>query len=722
MSSIATIALAGNPNSGKTTLFNSLTGARQRVGNYPGITVERKEGHLNQNQTKIKVIDLPGCYSLSSYSREELVARQVIIDERPDIVIDILDATRLERHLYLAVQFLEIGIPVVLALNMMEEANKQGVRIDGRKLSSLLKCPVVETVARSGQGKQAAIQAALDHPRIKSGGRWEPLEISYGADLDLALVTMVEKIEVAGFLTDRYPARWIALKYLERDEEIISAGRKLGSLSQELEDIVEKTTEHCRKTLNTTPEGLVADYRYGLINSILRQDVLIHQPSHHDRIDQSTRIDSLLTHRMLGPIIMLAILYAMFHITFTLGEIPMGWLEGLFGWLGETATIVIPDGLVQSLVVSGIIDGVGGVMGFVPLIAVMFLLISFLEDSGYMARVAYMLDRVLRIFGLHGCSAMPFIISGGIMGGCAVPGVMATRTLRSPKEKLATLITAPFMPCGAKLPVFLLLIAAFFSDNEAQIMFLITLFAWMMALLVSWLLRSTLIKGEPTPFVMELPPYRMPTLQGVLIHTWERVWQYIKKAGTVILAVSILLWAAMTFPGLPAETVDGFALERDAVMTSVLNGEARERQMIEIDNREAQVGLQHSLAGRVGSFFEPISQWAGFDWRTNIALVGGFAAKEVVVSTLGTAYSLGAVDPEETGSLSSQIAADPNWSRATALSLIVFVLIYAPCFVTVVAMAKESSWRWAIFSTIFNTALGFALAVLVFQLSSRLLS
>jgi ferrous iron transport protein B len=721
MSSTATIALAGNPNSGKTTLFNALTGARQRVGNYPGITVERKEGYLHQNETRVKVIDLPGCYSLSSYSQEELVARQVIIDERPDIIIDILDATRLERHLYLAVQFLEIGIPVVLVLNMMDEANKQGLHIDGPKLSTLLKCPVVETVARSGQGKQAAIQAALDHPRIKSGAGWEPLELSYGSDLDLALAAMVEKIEGAGFLTDRYPARWTALKYLERDEEILAAGRRHGGLAQELEAIVEKTTEHCRKTLNTNPEGLIADYRYGLINAILRQDVLIHQPSHHDRIDLSTRIDSVLTNRMLGPIIMLSILYAMFQITFTLGEIPMGWLEGFFGWLGDSATAIIPDGLVQSLVVSGIIDGVGGVMGFVPLIAVMFLLISFLEDSGYMARVAYMLDRVLRIFGLHGCSAMPFIISGGIMGGCAVPGVMATRTLRSPKEKLATLITAPFMPCGAKLPVFLLLIAAFFSENEAQIMFLITLFAWMMALLVSWFLRSTLIKGEPTPFVMELPPYRMPTLQGVLIHTWERVWQYIKKAGTVILAVSILLWAAMTFPGLSDQAVNEFALERKAVMAAVPYEEERELQIIEIDNREAQAALQHSLAGRVGSFFEPISQWAGFDWRTNIALVGGFAAKEVVVSTLGTAYSLGEVDPEETGSLTSQIAADPTWSRATALSLIVFVLIYAPCFVTVVAMAKESSWRWAIFSTIFNTALGFTLAVLVFQLSSRLL-
>jgi ferrous iron transport protein B len=411
----------------------------------------------------------------------------------------------------------------------------------------------------------------------------------------------------------------------------------------------------------------------------------------------------------------------MFQVTFTLGEIPMGWLESLFGWLGETATAIIPAGLVQSLVVSGIIDGVGGVMGFVPLIGIMFLMISFLEDSGYMARVAYMLDRILRIFGLHGCSAMPFIVSGGIMGGCAVPGVMATRTLRSPKEKLATLITAPFMPCGAKLPVFLLLIAAFFSENEAQIMFLITLFAWTMALLVSKLLRSTIIKGDPTPFIMELPPYRLPTLQGVLIHSWERVWQYIRKAGTVILAVSVLLWAAMTFPGLPEEAASKFAADRQAIAASAIDQEQQQSLIVEIDNHEAQATLKHSVAGRIGSFFEPVSQWAGFDWRTNIALVGGFAAKEVIVSTFGTAYSLGEVDPEDSSSLSSRIAADPAWNKATALALIVFVLLYAPCFVTVVTMAKESSWRWALFSTCFNTALGFGLAVVAYQVGSLLL-
>lgn len=721
MSGTATIALAGNPNSGKTTLFNAITGARQRVGNYPGITVERKEGTISLNDIKINVVDLPGCYSLSAYSQEELVARKVLVDERPDIVVNIVDATKLERHLYLAVQFFELGIPVVLALNMMDEANKQGLRIDHKRLSSLLKCPVVETVARSGQGKQELMEKALEHARER-GGTWEPLKISYGPDLDMALGVMENMIESGNFLTNRYPARWVALKYLEADEEILAHGKDLGDLAGELEAMVQKTREHCQMTLNTTPEAIIADYRYGLINSILRQGIVEREPTQSERIDVSAKLDSVLTNRLLGPIIMFGILYSMFQVTFTFGEIPMGWLEGLFGWLGETATSMIPEGLVQSLVVSGIINGVGGVMGFVPLIAIMFLMITFLEDSGYMARIAYMLDRILRVFGLHGCSAMPFIVSGGIMGGCAVPGVMATRTLRSPKEKLATLITAPFMPCGAKLPVFLLLIAAFFSEYEAQIMFMITLFAWAMALIVSKLLRSTIIKGEPTPFIMELPPYRLPTLQGLLIHTWERVWQYIRKAGTVILAVSILLWAAMTFPNLPEETASKFESDRQAVAAeSVQDEEEQQALLIAIDNLEAQATLKYSVAGRIGSFLEPVSQWAGFDWRTNIALVGGFAAKEVIVSTFGTAYSLGEVDPEESSSLSSQIEKDPSWSKATALALIIFVLLYAPCFVTVVTMAKESSWSWAIFSTVFNTVLGFTLAVVAYQVGSLLL-
>ncbi len=713
------IALAGNPNSGKTTLFNAITGARQHVGNYPGITVERKEGTINLKDTTVKLIDLPGTYSLSAYSQEELVARNFLVNEKPDVVVDIVDATMLERHLYLAIQFFELGIPMVLALNMMDDAKKQGLRIDTEKLSKLLNCPVVETVARSGQGKKELIESAIQHAREQEGV-WNPLEITYGAELDLILNDMTEIIEAYQFMTDRYPARWIALKYLENDSEIIRYGKLNDKVSEQLEAISKRTKEHCLKTLKVSPDAIIADYRYGLINSILKQNIVIQEKTRQERMDFTTKLDSLLVNRFMGPILMIAILYSMFQITFTVGEIPMNWLEVFFGWISATATRLIPEGLLQSLVVSGIIDGVGGVMGFVPLIAIMFLMISFLEDSGYMARVAYMLDRVLRIFGLHGYSAMPFIISGGIAGGCAVPGVMATRTLRSPKEKLATLLTAPFMPCGAKLPVFMLLVAAFFTEYKAQMMFSITLFAWIMALLVAKLVRSTVIKGESTPFIMELPPYRLPTLQGIFIHTWERTWQYIKKAGTVILAVSILLWAAMTFPGLSEQQVSQYEMERIAVFDTTLDGAERKQALIDINNREEQTALRYSVAGRIGASLEPLSQLAGFDWRTNIALVGGFAAKEVIVSTFGTAYSLGDVDPDAADTLSTRIAADPGWNKFTALSMIVFVLLYAPCVVTVVAMAKESSWRWAIFATIFNTTLGFGMAVVIYQIGTKL--
>ena len=715
----AKIALAGNPNSGKTTLFNAITGARQHVGNYPGITVERKEGIVNLKDAKVKLIDLPGTYSLSAYSQEELVARNFLVNEKPDIVVDIVDATMLERHLYLAIQFFELGIPVVLALNMMDDAKKQGLRIDTEKLSELLNCPVVETVARSGQGKKELIETAIQRAKEK-GGIWTPLNITYGAELDLILDDMTEIIETDQFMTDRYPARWIALKYLENDAEIVRYGKLNGRVSEKLEAISKRTKEHCLRTLKVSPEAIIADYRYGLINSILKQNIVIQEKTRQERINFTMKLDGLLVNRFIGPILMIAILYGMFQITFTVGEIPMNWLEVFFGWISATATRLIPEGLLQSLIVSGIIDGVGGVMGFVPLIAIMFLMISFLEDSGYMARVAYMLDRVLRVFGLHGYSAMPFIISGGIAGGCAVPGVMATRTLRSPKEKLATLLTAPFMPCGAKLPVFMLLVAAFFTEHKAQMMFSITLFAWIMALLVAKLVRSTVIKGESTPFIMELPPYRLPTLQGIFIHTWERTWQYIKKAGTVILAVSILLWAAMTFPGLSEQQVSQFELERTAVYDTTVGTVEQKQALIDINNREEQTALRYSIAGTIGASLEPLSQLAGFDWRTNIALVGGFAAKEVIVSTFGTAYSLGDVDPDAADTLSTRIAADPGWNKFTALAMIVFVLLYAPCVVTVIAMAKESSWRWAIFATIFNTTLGFVMAVVIYQTGTKL--
>ncbi len=724
------IAIAGNPNSGKTTAFNAYTGAQQHVANYPGITVDKKEGFARLKGEKIRIIDLPGTYSLTAYSQEEVVARRVLIEEKPDMVIDVINTGALERNLYLAVQLLEMGIPVVLALNMMDEARKQGLAVNSARLSELLNIPVTETVARSGKGLEEALEKAAKAGRERRGQVWTPLNISYGPDLDAALEVMTGKITAEGFFTGTYPARWLALKYLENDEDIRRQGKERDpQLSGWLEREAATVAQHLDTTANTYPEAVIADYRYGFIASILRQGVLTRHDDTARRLALSDRVDQVLTHTLGGPLIMLGLLYLIYLVTFGLGEVPMGWVEAFFGWASDTANALLPEGLLKSLIISGIIDGVGGVLGFVPLIFIMFLFISILEDSGYMARVAYMLDRVFRIFGLHGSSIMPFIISGGIAGGCAVPGVMAARTLRSPREKLATVLTVPFLSCGAKIPVFLLFVGIFFAENQARVMFLLTLTGWVVALLVARLLRSTVIRGEATPFVMELPPYRLPTSRGVLIHTWERTWQYIKKAGTIILAISILLWAAMTFPQLPEERVAAYEEQRAQVeeQFAALPAPTEEDQatheeaLAALGNEEAGEALRWSVAGRVGTGIETVTGLAGFDWQTNIALLGGIAAKEVIVSTLGTAYSLGDVDPEEATPLADQIQADPSWSASKAVAVMIFVMLYAPCFVTLVAIRRETgSWKWPVFSVVFNTFLAFVIAVAIYQIGTAL--
>lgn len=739
MSERLTIALAGNPNSGKTTVFNALTGARQHVGNYPGITVERKEGVARSGESDLHVLDLPGTYSLTAYSQEELVARHVLIEEKPDAVVNVVNAGVLERNLYLTVQLLEIGVPLVLALNMMDEAKRQGLTVNSKRLSELLGVPVVETVARTGRGVDEMAAAAAELGRSRKG-ELRPLVISYGPDLDQAISDMAAALERRAGALGGYAPRWLAIKYLEGDAEVIDALRaRDAEAARILEEMTAKVSDHCHKTLGTYPEALIADYRYGFISSILRQDVV--QLNRIDRVALSDRIDTVLTHALLGPLIMLGVLYGIYQFTFIVGDIPMTWMGDFFAWLGEVVGNALPDGNLKSLLVSGVIDGVGGVLGFVPLIVIIFLIIAFLEDSGYMARIAYMLDRLFRMFGLHGCSVMPFIVSGGIAGGCAVPGVMAARTLRSRRERLATILTAPFMTCGAKLPVFLMLTAIFFPGQEAAAMFGVTLAAWLIALLVARLLRSTLISGPSTPFVMELPPYRLPTLRGMCIHAWERTWQFIKRATTVVLPISILLWAAMTYPGLPDDEAAVFEAKRaeitaafdaakaaEAAPAEVAAAEIPEAEedeaTSELDDAlaavhagEAMAALRHSAAGRFGIALEGISSLAGFEWRTNIALAAGFAAKEVFVATLGTSYSLGEIDPEESEPLIERLKADPDWTMARGVSLILFMMLYAPCFMTVFTIRQESgSWGWAAFSMFFNTGLAFAFSVAAFQL------
>ncbi len=727
------IAIAGNPNSGKTTLFNALTGAHQRVANYPGVTVERKEGHCKTNGKEVRLVDLPGTYSLTAYSPEELVARNVLLVEKPRVVINIVDASNLERNLYLTLQLFELGIPVVIALNMVDVAKGRGIVIDAARLSGMLGVPVVQTIARSGNGKGELLNAAVALADVASA--WTPLRISYGPDIDPVLDAMEEKILSIGFLTGSHPARWTALKYLECDEDVVEKGRKANAeFSSQLEKMVDRVAEHLKKTLDTYPEAVIADYRHGFTAALLKSDV-VKRDHEADRQYLSDKIDRVLTNRLLGPVIMAFILYALYYFSFTCSEFPVKWLEAGFAALSGFMESVLPEGHLRSLITKGIIDGVGGILGFVPIIIFMFFGIAMLEDSGYLARAAYMLDRIFRIFGLHGNSLMAYIVGGGIAGGCGVPGVMATRTLRSSKERLATILTVPFMNCGAKLPIYALLIGAFFAENEARMMLLLTGISWSMAFLAAKLLRSTILKGPSTPFLLELPPYRLPTLRGLLIHTWERAWLYIRKAGTILLAVSILFWAFMTFPELPESEKTIFEAKRQAIVADLpedlradaLAGELPKEEMPEqiadarekllaVEKAKAQDALRYSIAGRVGTALETVTQFCGFDWRTNVALVGGFAAKEMLVSVLGTAYSMGQVDPEEDAPLRELLAKDPAWNPLVAFTLILFSMLYVPCVVSVVCLAREAgSWKWGLFSMVFDTVLAFLVAVLVYQ-------
>ena len=698
-----TIALAGNPNSGKTSMFNALTGARQHVGNYPGVTVEKKWGQARHNGRNIEVVDLPGTYSLTAYSLDELVARNFIIQKMPDVVVDVVDAANLERNLYLAVQFMELGVPVVIALNMMDVAKNKGLQIDVDHLSKLLGVPVIPTVARAGKGMEDLLSAVIELADSKPP--WKPLEISYGHDVDNALQKLVACFN--GQESDFAPlsAHWLSVKLLENDEEVEKQLAQNPTLFKSLESLRDRLSDHIRRTLDDEPEGLIADYRYGYIGGVYRKAV---KESKMKQLEMTDKIDRVLTNRLIGPLFMLAVIYVIYNFVFWASETPVEWMEGFFGWFSGAVESVIPEGHLRSLIVSGVIDGVGGVLGFVPLIMFMFFAIAILEDSGYLARVAYILDRVLRGFGLHGNSIMALIISGGISGGCAVPGVMAARTLKDEKARLATILTVPFMNCGAKLPVYALLISAFFAAKQAQMMFVLTLISWSLALIAARVLRWTVLKGETAPFVMELPPYRLPTMRGLMIHTWERTWQYIKKAGTVILAISVLMWAIMTFPGLPEEEA--------AKWESKIAAAQSEEVKAELEKKMGQAKLNSSLAGRIGNSLTFLTAPLGFDWRTNVALVGGFAAKEVVVATMGTAYSLGETDPEDTDSLSSRLTKEPGWNALKAFALMIFVMIYAPCFVTVAVIKREAgSWKWSVFSVAYTTSLAYVLALIIYQ-------
>ena len=685
------IALAGNPNSGKTSIFNALTGSRQHVANYPGITVEIKEGEAVFGDGSAEVVDLPGTYSLTPYSPDEVAARDFILEQHPNVVIHVVDASNLERNLYLTTQLMELGVPVIIALNMMDIAEDRGIRIDWKQLGRLLGVPIVRTVGNRARGTDELLALAMETAGERSS--WIPIDISYGQVCDGFLDILEKRVREAGLLSGMVPPRWLAMKLLEQDSHTLQRLEKTESdKKEEILRVAREYAERVFREMDDETEGVIADHRYGFVAGVVKR--VKTNPS-VDRVYLSDRIDRFLTNRYLGPLVMAAVLFGLFQFTFFVSEVPIRWVESIFVMLHDFAWSVLPEGMLRSMIVNGAIDGVGGVVGFVPLIMFMFFFISVLEDTGYMARIAFLMDRIFRKFGLHGNSIVPFIVSGGITGGCAVPGIMATRTLRDPRERFATILSAPFMNCGAKLPVYALLIGAFFASHEGAMLFALTIISWGFAMLSAKLLRSSLLKGESTSFVLELPPYRLPSFRSLLIHMWERTWLYLRKAGTVILFASVVMWAFMTFPTLPEERA------------AELSG-----------NELVREELAHSIAGRAGKAIESVTKpLMGFDWKTDVALIGGFAAKEIVVSTLGTAYSMGEVDEEGAQSLSQRLAGEEGWNPVMAFALIMFTMLYMPCIATVAVIKRETgSWKWAGFSILYTTLFAAVVATAVYQL------
>lgn len=722
------VALAGNPNSGKTTIFNQLTGAHQHVGNYPGVTVERKEGFHRHGDIELQIVDLPGTYSLTAYSAEELVARNFIIEEKPDMVVDILDASNLERNLYLAVQLMELGVPLVLAFNMSDMAKARGYEFDLEKLSRFFGARIVPTVGHKGKGMEELLEAmvktamdgaptradrnneraAADRVTSKAsirGPRRQPPILSYGREIEEEIAKIEPLVRTNGSVAGKYDSRWLAVKLLEKDKELRAA-----VASREVDDQVEKSVAHLEKVLGESAETAIAGARYGFISGACQEAV---RSTIEIRHTISDKVDSVIINRIVGLPIFLVLMYLVFQLTFTLGEPPMGWIEGFFGWLGEGLESWWPEGsqsLLRSLLVDGIIGGVGGVIVFLPNILLLFLAIAILEDSGYMARAAFIMDRLMHKIGLHGKSFIPMLIGFG----CSVPAIMATRTLENRRDRLTTMLVIPLMSCGARLPIYALVIPAFFPQAwHAPMLWIIYVIGILLAVVSAKLLRSTILKGESVPFVMELPPYRMPTLKGVLIHMWERGWQFLKKAGTIILGISILLWIATTFPSLPDNAKEHFKKERNTVHTSSLAEKEKAERLSAIDNDEAEAALEHSGAGRIGHALEPGFTPLGFDWKLVTPVIGAIAAKEVFVAQLGIIYSVGEAD-EESQSLRSKL--QTRYTPLTGFCIMLFMLVVAPCLATFAIMKSESgSWKWAFLQFGGLTVLAWILTAIVYQ-------
>ncbi|HIE32845.1 MAG TPA: ferrous iron transport protein B [Thermodesulfobacteriaceae bacterium] len=662
------IALAGNPNSGKTTIFNQLTGAHQKVGNWPGVTVEKKEGEARFRDFTLRVVDLPGIYSFSAYSLEEVIARNFILEESPRVIVNVVDASNLERNLYLTVQLLEFGKPMVVALNMIDVAKSRGLYVDVEVLSRLLGVPVVPTVGTKRLGIEELVETVVQVALGKKKG--QPVNVYYGREIEEALREISEKLSSLGILQD-YPSRWVALKLLEGDWEIFNKVKEEPA-AEELLLRVKEISESLTRLFDETPEALIVEARYGFISGAVREAV---RASAISRKTLSERLDDFLTHRLLGFPIFIFFMYLLFYLTFKLGAYPVAWLEHLLEASENLLRAKLPPGLLREILVEGVLGGVGGVLVYLPNILFLFLGISLFEDTGYLARAAFIMDRVMHSLGLHGKSFIPLLMGFG----CNVPAILATRTLENPRERLLTILINPLMSCSARFPVYVLFAGAFFRGHETSVVFGLYALGIILAALIARLFGRILVKEEDTPFVLELPPYRLPTVRSLFFHMWDKTQIYLRKMGGVILVASLLLWVFSTFPRVDGRSPD----------------------------------LAESYIGKVGQAMEPVLEPLGFDWRMGVALTMGFVAKEVVVSSLGVLYKVG---KETTQTLGEALRAS-GMSPAAALAFMVFVLLYVPCVGTLIAIWKETgSLKYPVINVIYQLLLAWIVSFLTYRI------
>ena len=671
------VALVGNPNCGKTTFYNYASGSKEHVGNYAGVTVDARTAHFEHGGYKFEITDLPGTYSLTAYTTEEIYVRKFITEQHPDVVINMLDSSNLERNLYLTTQLIDMDVKTVCALNMYDELEARGDKLDHITLGHLLGIPFVPVVSSKGKGFGVLFDTIIKAYEDKSP-QIRHIHINYGANIEpcIKAVQLAIKGDVHNPLPSPTSTRFLAVKMLEKDKDIIDHINKPAAVQE-----AERQVKILEDEYKNDSESVIADIRYGFIAGALKET---YQQGNVNTRKLSDRIDNILTHKYLGLPIFIIAIWLMFQVTFTVGQYPMDWIDSLVDWIGGLVRDNMPEGMLKDLIVDGIIGGVGGVIVFLPNIVLLFMFISLMEDSGYMARVAFLMDRVMHKIGLHGKSFIPLIMGFG----CNVPAVMATRTLENRSDRILTMLINPYMSCSARLPLYTLMTAAFFASNQALVTLSIYLLGIVMAALTAILLRKTSFKRSDAPFVMELPPYRIPTLRSVLKHMWEKAAQYLKKMGGVILIASIIVWALGYFP--QYEPAPGT--------------EYTEQELSSLQQ-------ENSYIGRLGHFIEPVIHPLGFDWKMGVSIFTGVAAKEIVVSTMGVLYHSDAEDEENTGNLATKIQqSQPPIDRGTAYAFMAFVLLYFPCIATAVAIRKESSRKWMLFSIGYSLVLAWVVA------------